>query len=236
MISDENKQKALEILPEILGDMNSQLTVDENDNPFLIVEGWDELSKIQQELNKNLAPEAYYEHVIEYYNKRGNRAFREMRLDTNGHAPYLVPDGLFELDDVIEYEFSDEYTTCWNCGDAIRETPCCYGDMLRFGIVEGDMLCGDCINKDFEQEYIDSVTNNCKHALKTSIISEDRLAELGWTKRPEKYENGFREGQNDQPCPILKKLRETNDVLFTYQPSQFEIEFWAWTKPKEEEE
>jgi len=76
------------------------------------------------------------------------------------------------------------------------------------------------------------LTNNTKNALKTSIISEERLEELGWKKQQETYESGLRKRQNDNPEEISKKYKKENDILFTFAQSQFETKFWIWIKPK----
>ena len=91
----------------------------------------------------------------------------------------------------------------------------------------------ECIRDEFEEEYIESVTNNPKNALKLTIINESRLEELGWKELEEKYENGLHEGMNDDPKSIYNSLKTDWDVLFTFMPSQFYIQFWAWVKPKE---
>ena len=232
MIEDEEELcKARSTLPRILENTNSILTVDaETNEPFLIVEDWNDLGKIQKELNKRLNPATYYKWLITYYNEYGNNAFQDMRFGTG--AFYKVPEGLLELDSIIEWGFSDEYSTCGNCGKSFNQTPGYHGDIQRYAIVDDEILCGDCIATDYEEKYIESLTNNTKNALKTSIISEERLEELGWKKQQETYESGLREGQNDNPEEISKKYKKENDILFTFASSQFETEFWIWIKPK----
>ncbi len=232
MIDDNKKQAALDLIPVIINtdQLNSQLTTDsETDEPFLIVEDWHEIGVLQRELNKWISPNAFYANRDRYINEQGNEAFQRMRFDTDGHAPYLVPNGLFELYDVINYGFSDEHITCYNCYRSICTTPGYYGDKPRYAIVNDEFLCGDCINNYHEEEYVESVMNDPENALNTAIVSEQRLKELGWKKLSRKYENGFHEGMNDKPKDIYKKLKKLN-VLFTYELSQFYVEFYAWIK------
>lgn len=146
----------------------------------------------------------------------------------------VSPEGLFDLDDVVDWGFSDEYTTCSNCSDVISMQPQYYGDITEFVILNNEILCSDCINESYEEEYIESVTNHPTNALKTTIISEDRLETLGWKQLKRKYENGLHQGQNDKPIDVFNKLKTKWDVLFTFQPSQFYIKFWAWIHEKED--
>jgi hypothetical protein len=223
---------ALDLLPIIINvdSLNSQLTTDaETDEPFLIVEDWHEVAILQRELNKWCSPIAFFANKDRYIKEQGNEAFRRMRFDTDGHSPYLMPEGLFELDDIVDFGFSDEWMTCYNCGRAICTTQDFCGDKPRYAIVNDELLCGDCITTIAENDYIESVTNNPENALNTSIISEKRLTELGWKELSKKYENGLHQGMNDNPKKIYKRLKKF-DVLFTYEPSQFYIEFYAWIK------
>jgi hypothetical protein len=154
----------MQILSEIIQNTNSILTTDsENDKPFVIIEDWNDLGKIQKELNKKLNPITYYKWLITYYNEYGNNAFQEMRLGWTkeswdktkqpcnihrGFSPYVVPNGLTSLDDIMEWGFSDEYITCSNCYKAIATTPNYYGDKPRYAIINDEILCGDCILND----------------------------------------------------------------------------------------
>lgn len=249
MINDEKKKVALDLLTTILQDnnLNSILTTDsENDNPFVIIEDWKELGTIQKELNKQISPKSYYRWCITYYNEYGNEAFQDMRFGWtkekwdkkqrpcnvhHGLSPYLIPEGLFSLHDIVDWRFSDEHTTCSNCYRAIATTPGYYGDKLRYEIINCEVLCGDCIVNNFEDEYIEYITNYPKRALKTSIISEDRLEELGWKKLSRTYHAGIREGNNDDPKKVFNRyIDKFDEILFTYESGQFDLDFWMWIK------
>ncbi len=224
------KTNMIEILNNIIKNTNATLTTDEDDEPFLIITSWQELAMIQRELNRHLNPGAYYKWAITYYNEYGNDAFQDMRLGLREKSPYLVPEGLLRLDQVIEWGFDDEYVTCGNCGKAIHAAPEYYGDKPGYVILESDMLCGDCIHDNYVEEYIELCTNNEKNAINTQIVSEEEITKLGWKKLRKQYENGLREGQNDKPVDVLNKLKKKFNVLFTYDTGQFDITFWAWIK------
>ncbi len=241
----EITEKTQELLRSIISDTNATLTTNEDDEPFLIVTSWQELAMIQRELNRYLNPEAYYKWAITYYNEYGDDAFQNMRLGWTkekwdktrkrcsiykGLSPYTVPNGLIELDKIVNWGFEDEHMTCENCGKAIHITPGYYGDRPRYVILECDMLCGDCIHDNYVEEYIELCTNNEKNAINTQIVSEEELTKLGWKQLSRRYESGLHEGQNDKPINVLNKLKKKFDVLFTYETSQFDITFWAWVK------
>ncbi|MDD5527068.1 MAG: hypothetical protein PHE11_06685 [Candidatus Omnitrophica bacterium] len=241
----EQDDKTRETLESIVQNTNATLTTNENDEPFLILTSWQELAMIQRELNKQLNPETYYKWAITYYNEYGRDAFQEMRFGqdehgnptstTKGYAPYEVPEGLIELDDIILNGFDDEYMTCSECGKAIKTTPSYFaGDKPRYAILDCDIFCGDCIATNHEEEYIDERINSAKNAINTSIISEDRLTELGWKKMKTRFESGLHERQNDKPKDVLEKFGKHRDVLFTYETGQFDINFWAWVKKHED--
>ncbi len=234
MKMNRNQKIALEELSKIINDfnLNSQITESvETGEPFVIVEEWTELGTIQRELNRAMAPRFFYKHYIDFLNERGNEAFQKMRFEHNDR--YEIPEGLHELEEWFEWGFSDEYTTCGNCGRSLRTEHSSYDDIPKFAILNDELLCHECIRDEFEEEYIESVTNNPKNALKLTIINESRLEELGWKELEEKYENGLHEGMNDDPKSIYNSLKADWDVLFTFMPSQFYIQFWAWVKPKE---
>lgn len=246
MIPDD---KTREILESIISNTNATLTEDENNKPFLILTSWHEIAQIQKELNKQLHPQAYYKWAITYYNEYGNDAFQEMRLGWTkerwdktrklcgthrGFSPYEIPEGLIELSDIIEFGFEDEYSTCDECGKVIKTSISYYGDKPRYAILNKcEILCGDCIAGNYEEEYINERINNEKNAINTAIISEDRLEELGWKKMKTSFENGLHKGQDDKPSDALKKFGKHRDVLFTYETGQFDINFWVWVKKHE---
>lgn len=238
-----NKEIALDTINDIINEfsLNSYLTTDsENDEPFVIIEGWHELATIQRELNRAMSPKPFYKWYITYLNEYGHEAFQDMRFGKgengkpvnvhNGRPLYEVPDGLHRLEHYVEWGFSDEYVLCSNCYKAICTTPADYRDIPAYAIVNDEILCHNCISDSCEEGYIESVTNDPRTALKTTIISEARLKELGWRKLKRTYENGMLQGMNDNPSRVYNKLKNKWDVLFTFGQSQFYIAFFAWIK------
>ena len=136
----------------------------------------------------------------------------------------------------LPYGYSDEYVSCSNCGKYIDTTPGYHGDIPAYDIFNDDILCEYCIRSQYEEEYIEYCTNNFNVAIKTSIISPDRLEELGWTRLDEKYENGLHEYMNYKPEEVYKNVQNRypgRDIIFDCLPSQFYVEFGVWIKPQE---
>jgi hypothetical protein len=235
---NRNKKLALAQLGRVIEefDLNSQITTSvETNEPFIIIETWKELGIIQRELNRAMTPKFFYRNYINYLNIKGDEAFQHMRLQKK--PPYIVPEGLHELDDWFEWGFSDEYDTCSNCGRSFCTQPRYYGDIPKFAVLNDEILCHECIRDEFEEEYIESVTNTPRNAIKINIINESRLAELGWKRLPRKYENGMHHDMNDRPSDVFNKLKKRWDVLFEFRPSQFYVEFCAWIrKPSSDDE
>ena len=234
---NRNREIALSKLADIIGkfELNSQITESvETGEPFIIIEEWSELGTIQRELNRCMAPKFFYKHYIDFLNIQGDGAFEDMRPQSE--PPYTVPNGLHELNDWFDWGFSDEYTTCENCGKSFQYSQGSYIDIPKWALIDGlGIFCHECIRDEFEEEYIESVTNNPEQALKITIIDEQRLIELGWTEPEpnEEYKNGLHQGMNDKPIDVYNKLKDKYDVIFTFMPSQFYVAFWAWTKLKE---
>lgn len=135
----------------------------------------------------------------------------------------------------VEIEWSDEWCMCDGCGRMLRSEPYGY-DWKMFGYIdECTLTCGHCIDP---EEYIAARIDNPENAVNTDLVD---LEELGFVRLDLKYENGMHPGQNDNPAAILKTLQrdpflENREFVFTYEPSQFAVEFAAWSREIESEE
>jgi hypothetical protein len=73
---------------------------------------------------------------------------------------------------------------------------------------DGFIVCKDCLenNEEYMEMFLSDKIDNPKTA--NTILSEDKLKELGFEKINEDYyENGWY-GDNDQPSEILEKAKE----------------------------
>lgn len=141
-----------------------------------------------------------------------------------------------ELSDMVDWGFSDEWTTCDHCGRAIHTQadsafwkPDFWADYDY-----GEMLCGDCVREDdpTKKNYLDFLTNNPSHA--NTILSDKELRDAGYDKlNTEDYANGWY-GKKDDPKEILKNaLDESHDGEFIFSISSqnpFETSFDLWAK------
>jgi len=130
-----------------------------------------------------------------------------------------------------ELEWSDEWSRCDDCGKFIRTSPDCY-DWKQYGAMvdEGTLLCGDCIAAD-PDDYLESRLNNPQSAVGDFVD----LAEAGFTHMNGTFENGFHPGQTDDPAEVLADFQEqhpTYEFVFSYEPSQFCVEFKIWGRVK----
>lgn len=144
------------------------------------------------------------------------------------------------IDDTLEragfsIEWEDEWTTCEDCGRAVRTSPDCYGWQPSYALIDDcQIVCADCLAKD-PIEYLESLENHPTRALNMPAIDP---AEYGYTIVEQGFENGFHPGQNDNPKEIYKRLHEKFPrLLFRVDDvGQFDIGFSIWTKQDEEEE
>jgi len=104
----------------------------------------------------------------------------------------------------IDIGFSGEYSTCASCCNIIHTL-----DGTEFQIVNGEMLCAECIKLDSE-EYILSLINNEDKT--NMILSTEELGELGFELMQGGYEHGFY-GITDKPREILDEFIENNNDM-----------------------
>ena len=126
-----------------------------------------------------------------------------------------------------EIEWSDEWTTCGECGKAMRTNPDSYGWQPSYFLVNDcEMLCIDCLDV---EEYLESLEDNPRQALNDHISPAD----YGYIKLEGEFENGLHPGQNDNPKNIYERLHAAGHkrLLFNIdEVSQFYITFSIWEK------
>ncbi len=158
------------------------------------------------------------------------------------HAGELPDDKTMErLGNILEkmgytLEWSDEWSSCDGCGKFIRTEPDCYG-WKQYGAMVGecDLHCGDCIAAD-PDAYLEGCLNNPDTAVGDFV----NLVKAGFAHMNEdgSFESGFHPGQTDDPAQVLaeyQKRHPDHDFVFSYEPSQFNVEFEIWGKVKSAE-
>jgi hypothetical protein len=129
-------------------------------------------------------------------------------------------------------EWSDEWTTCSNCGNAIRTTANSYGWQPAYAELQGDTLCIPCLNGD-AGDYLESLEDNPNTALNIPSIDP---SEWGYAQSQDGFESGFHPGQNDDPKAIYKRLKESGHMHILFQVDsvgQFDLRFSVWAKTTE---
>lgn len=131
----------------------------------------------------------------------------------------------------VELEWSDEWTACEDCGKLCRRTGdsyhwkrCYWEDEDSCGVT-----CVHCIkaNKIMAQSYLESLENDSSKAVTLDLD----LEKYGYKKVNGDFENGWHDGQNDDPHAIKKALNNLGITRFVFNidgVGQFDIGFSAW--------
>lgn len=134
-------------------------------------------------------------------------------------------------------EWYDEWATCDDCYKAVRTSPDSYGWRRSYAILERDsaFLCAECVKAD-PAAYLEELLDNPRRA---DTLDLD-LAGFGFTKYNGTYENGMHPGQTDDPTKITADIRAAHgpvEIVFQIPAvGQFDIEFTAWYRPRQEAE
>lgn len=125
-----------------------------------------------------------------------------------------------------ECEWSDEWTTCSDCGKALRTSPNSYSWRPSYFELDGELTCLECTDV---EAYLETLEDNPRRALNDHISPAD----YGYVKLEGDFESGLHPGQNDNPRDIYKRLHETGHkrLLFRIDAvGQFETSFSVWKK------
>lgn len=150
-----------------------------------------------------------------------------------GHSPspHTIPDGLTDIDDIgFGWGFDDEYSVCDNCNMVIRTSPDSYIWQPEYYVFSDDgmMVCDRCIIEDYSDDYIE------KHINKNNLVTIDiDLNEFGFVQLEREFENGYHNGQNDDPEKIIPVMSSAGfDIVFTGSVGQFDISWKVWARPQ----
>lgn len=178
-------------------------TANDNGETFLIVDGWEDVHKIQKALRPDFEPKDEYDTSVldEIFGYQG--------------------DG---------WGFRDSYSKCDSCGNVIQTEPDSYSWTPDFFVDydKGEIICGDCVRKN-PQDYLETLYNNPKKA--NTILSAQDLINNGFEKIEGDYENGWYD-KHDSPEEILDKALEAHpSATFIFNISsqgQFATKFELW--------
>lgn len=125
----------------------------------------------------------------------------------------------------VECEWSDEWTTCDDCGKAVRTSPNCWDWLPSHHSDDNGTVCHECI-KQSPSDYVDSMVNRPKRAVTLDI----NLVAEGFELLESGFESGFHNGQDADPKTIYSRLSLVwEDILFKIDgKGQFDITFSVW--------
>lgn len=129
-------------------------------------------------------------------------------------------------------EWIDGWITCDSCNKAFRTSPDSYSWEMFGVILGGYAMCGECMDM---PEYLESIENIPTKALTCTLLWRHKpLEEYGYQLVQGDYENGFHEGQNDDPKKILASLLEKNPagrfIFVIDSQGQFDISFSVYQR------
>lgn len=144
------------------------------------------------------------------------------------------PRGITDLLERMGYEieWSDEWSTCSDCGKAVRTSADSYSWQPSYFIMnECEIYCKDCADI---PAYLEGLENDPSRALNDHIDPAD----YGYVEIEDKFEHGWYPGQNDDPKKIFEKYsKEYSRLLFCIdRVSQFDLRFSIWYFPEDGKE
>lgn len=143
-----------------------------------------------------------------------------------------VPQVVFDRLEALGFscEWLDEWVMCDQCGRAFRSSPDSYHWQMSGIIDDMGCLCLDCIDP---ESYFEGLENNPRAAITWPIFERYNPSNYGYVLAQDKFENGFYEGQTDDPAKILAYYQDhcPGRYLFAMtDQGQFDIEFSLYKK------
>lgn len=197
-------------------------------NGFLKVDKWRDISLIHEHWNRLYHPEIWQEWAPYYQEDIQNPQYRFSDLRVSffdeplpmsnplAKPPYCVPEGLEDLDGLIDWDFSDSSNICIVCGPIKQD---------KFSVfIDGDNYCATHVDK---EDYLESRLNQPRLTIDLSVLESPD----GWSEVPIEFENGMYGGQTDSPSAVLNILEQAAiDAFFTQTTDPFQTEFSVWVQ------
>jgi hypothetical protein len=155
---------------------------------------------------------------------------RRHEFETLDRAPAIVGERLEKLG--VSLEWSDEWTTCCQCGKAVRIKPDSYSWQPYY--VDdgcGTLVCGDCVHED-PGPYLQALEGRDDACVTVDID----LEAAGYQRVEEDFEYGLYGGQSADPHKIAAALTEQGVSRFLFKLDynrQFDSGFSLWVHESE---
>lgn len=147
-----------------------------------------------------------------------------------------LPRGLDRILERAGYavEWSDEWSTCDDCGGAVRTQPDSYSWECSYVETDGAIVCHKCV--DWE-DYCRSIEDDATKA----VTSDVDPAEFGYVRlsNAAAFENGFHPGQTDDPVKILAECEAAGKKHVLFRVSgvgQFDVTFETWIRESDDDD
>jgi hypothetical protein len=153
------------------------------------------------------------------------------RWDSETRKSEDLDDIMPRLADVLEklgfeLEWCDEWTTCPECGAAVRTQANSYS--WRPSHVDG--VCLDCLDGESHLQDLEGEANRC------NVVSSIHPSEHGYSLIKDRFEHGFHYGQDADPkliAELLEGIGATRWVFNQDAQGQFDIAFSVWLHEEE---
>lgn len=164
-----------------------------------------------------------------HYDENGNLSGFSTQCD--------LPERLYRIFDErygINCEWSDEWTSCHECGKLVRSSPDCYGWTSAYVILNDcELVCHECIQSN-AAEYLESIEGKYRTALSDSlgITPED----YGYVVAISDMESGFHRHQTDDPKTVAKEFKKLGIERFLFAlegVGQFDVSFRVYVHESE---
>lgn len=137
------------------------------------------------------------------------------------------------LEECAELEWSGEWTTCIECGGAIRTQADSYGWQRGYVDTDDGPVCAECAAKQAGSilESFEGSSDKCV----TSALGL-RPDQHGYKRIEQEFENGFYGGQDSDPEKIAATLRKRGIERFIFvldAVGRFDVKFSAWVHESE---
>lgn len=132
-------------------------------------------------------------------------------------------------------EWEDEWSTCSDCGKAIRTQPDSYGWLPSYFMGDGEIICIECVRADPET-YTAQLEDQPTRAWTLPIDP----AEHGHRLLEDGFESGWHPGQDDNPQEITDRLHAQgigSGILFVVdRKGQFDLNFSVYVRIQDGED
>lgn len=198
-------------------------------------------NKVFQRLIEWLDKKGFY---VDVYNGCNEPGYDDKTvIAANWNELKKVGDWIESYFDDISLEWSDEWTSCSDCYNAIRTSADCYSwEPYYIWSSDCSISCLDCVKDDLNA-YLDLYLNNSESAIPSALIEAAKNIGFKEVENLPQFEHGMHYGQNDTPEKVLNAVCDLvgtewfysnqDYIFYIKERSQFYITFSILTRKKE---